>query len=100
MPQTVMCNPKETTTMDKYLQDLLERMAERSDDMIDMPSGRRQSNLDATFKKANDEARQISNLEYVEQLKAFIENTKNEDLKQNAYSVLFIFTQIQEKQGY
>ena len=75
--------------MDKYLQDLLERMADRSDDMIEMPGGGRQSNPDATFKKANDEASQICNLEYVEQLKTFIEKTKNEDLKQNAYSVLF-----------
>ncbi|HBG71179.1 MAG: hypothetical protein A2W93_12445 [Bacteroidetes bacterium GWF2_43_63] len=84
-----MGNPKETTTMDKYLQDLLERMADRSDDMVDMPSGGRQSNPDATFKKANDEARQINNLEYIEQLKAFIEKTNNEDLKKNAYNVLF-----------
>src|SRR5690606_41744149 len=75
--------------MDKYLQDLLERMADRSDDMIDMPGGGRQSNPDATFKKANDEARQINNLEYIDQLKTFIEKSKNEDLKQNAYSVLF-----------
>lgn len=75
--------------MDKYLQDLLERMADRSDDMIDMPGGGRQSNPDATFKKANDEARQINNLEYIDQLKTFIEKAKNEDLKQNAYSILF-----------
>jgi len=75
--------------MDKYLQDLLERMADRSDDMIDLPGGGRQSNPDATFKKANDEAKQISNLEYIDQLKAFIEKAKNEDLKQNAYSILF-----------
>lgn len=84
-----MGNPKETTRMDKYLQDLLERMADRSDDMIDMPGGGRQSNPDATFKKANYEARQINNLEYIEQLKTFIEKSKNEGLKQNAYSVLF-----------
>lgn len=84
-----MGNPKETTTMDKYLQDLLERMADRSDDMIDMPGGGRQSNPEATFKKANDEARQINKLEYIDQLKTFIEKSKNEDLKQNAYSVLF-----------
>ncbi len=75
--------------MDKYLQDLLERMADRSDDMINMPGGVRQSNPDATFIKANEEARQINNLDYIEQLKVFIEETKNEDLKQNAYSVLF-----------
>jgi len=84
-----MGNPKETTTMDKYLQDLLERMADRSDDMLDMPGGGRQSNPDATFKKANDEARQINNLEYIDQLKTFIDKSKNEDLKQNAYNVLF-----------
>ena len=75
--------------MDKYLQDLLERMADRSDDMINMPGGVRQSNPDATFIKANEEARQINKLDYIEQLKVFIEKTKNEDLKQNAYSFLF-----------
>ncbi len=84
-----MGNPKETTTMDKYLQDLLERMADRSDDMIDLPGGGRQSNPDATFKKANDEARKINKLEYIDQLKIFIEKAKNEDLKQNAYNILF-----------
>jgi hypothetical protein len=84
-----MGNPKEPTTMDKYLQDLIERMADRSDDMIDLPGGGRQSNPNATFKKANDEARQINNLEYIDQLKTFIEKAKNEDLKQNAYSILF-----------
>ncbi len=57
--------------MDKYLQDLLERMADRSDSMIDMPGGGRQSNPDATFLKANEEARKISNLEYVEQLRHY-----------------------------
>ena len=31
--------------------------------MIDMPSGGRQSNPEATFLKANDEARKVSNLE-------------------------------------
>lgn len=75
--------------MDKYLQDLLERMADRSSDMINIPGGVRQSNPDATFIRANEEARQINNLDYIEQLKVFIEKTKNEDLKQNAYSVLF-----------
>ncbi len=75
--------------MDKYLQDLLERMADHSDNMIDMPGGGRQSNLDATSIKANNEGRQISNLEYIEQLKAFIERAKNEDLKKAAYWVLF-----------
>src|SRR5688572_4652285 len=75
--------------MNKYLLDLLERMADRSDHMVDIPSGGRQSNHDATFKKANNEARQVSNLEYFDQLKTFIEKNKNEDLKQNAYSVLF-----------
>jgi hypothetical protein len=84
-----MGNPKETTTMDKYLQDLLERMADRSDAMIDLPGGGRQSNPDATFIKANDEARQIRNIEYIDQLKTFIEKSKNEDFKKNAYSILF-----------
>lgn len=73
-------------------------MADRSDNMIEMPGGGRQSNPDATFKKANDEARQINNLEYVEQLKTFIEKSRDEDLKQNAYSVLFnIYSNIDER---
>ncbi|MBK8564843.1 MAG: hypothetical protein IPN76_16275 [Saprospiraceae bacterium] len=75
--------------MDNYLLNLLERMADRSDAMIDMPGGGRRSNPDAIFRKAEEEAKQIINLEYIEQLKVFIEKSKHEDLKQNAYSVLF-----------
>lgn len=84
--------------LDEYLQDLLERMADRSDSMIEMPGGGQQSNPDATFKKASDEARLINNPEYVEQLKTFIEKSKDEDLKQNAYSMLFnIYSNIDER---
>ncbi len=83
--------------MDNYLVNLLERMADRSDAMIDMPGGGRRSNPDAIFRKAEEEAKQIGNLEYIEQLKVFIEKSKHEDLKQNAYSVLFnIYSNIGE----
>ena len=75
--------------MEKYLQDLLDRMADRSDDMIYLPGGGRQSNPNAIFIKARDEAKQISNIEYVDQLRVLIEKSKNEDLKKNTYEMLF-----------
>jgi len=84
--------------MDMYLQNLLERMADRSDAMIDLSGGGKQSNPNAIFRKASEEAKSLKNLEYVHFLKDYLEKSKNEDLKLNAYKILInIYSNTGEK---
>ncbi|MES2381451.1 MAG: HEAT repeat domain-containing protein [Bacteroidota bacterium] len=75
-------------TIDPYLADLIDRMTDRSDSIIDMPDGTKQSNSHAKFYNAYIEAKALNNTAYFEQLKHFIEKTKKEDLKQKAYAIL------------
>jgi len=83
--------------MDPYLLDLLMRMSERSDRIISLPDGAMGSNPDAKFIKAFDEARTLNQAEYVPALCAFVEKSKDEEIKQSAYKCLsFVYKNTNE----